>query len=349
MKDLGPLHYFLGIQVATISGDLILHQTKYAIDILERDAMHECKPIHTPMSQKNKPELTSPLYKDPKHYRSLVGALQYLTLTRPDLSYSVNHVSQYMQAPTDAHFTMVRRILRYVKGTVHLGIHIQTSSTLDLYAFSDADWAGCPLTRRSMTGYCTFLGSNIISWSAKKQPTVSRSSSEAEYRAMAQTTAELTWLTFLLRDLHVPLSSAPTLFCDNLSSLFMTVNPVFHARSKHIEMDYHYVRERVALGLLVTCHVSTRCQIADIFTKAQTHEALDSLRHKLCLVTTPSLTGDVSESLPDHKNHGTLQLQSKSLPDHNNHGILKNSKESFSLSNDKDPMILSTTKQDNIT
>ncbi|KAF5455446.1 hypothetical protein F2P56_025019 [Juglans regia] len=292
MKDLGALHYFLGVEVSYVSDGLVLHQSKYAIDLLDRALMRDCKPTHTPMTQKFKTVMDSTALCDPHTYRSLVGALQYLTLTRPDISFSVNYVSQFMHAPTQDHFTMVRRILRYVKGTAHHGLHIQNSSTLDLYAFSDADWAGCPQTRRSTTGFCTYLGSNLISWSAKKQPTVSRSSSEAEYRAMAQTAAEITWLTFILRDLQVPLITPPVLFCDNLSSLFMTVNPVFHSRSKHIELDYHYIRERVSLGLLITRHISTSAQIADVFTKPQTRYDLDRLKNKLCLVTTPSLRAD---------------------------------------------------------
>ncbi|KAF5463871.1 hypothetical protein F2P56_013999 [Juglans regia] len=146
MKDLGALHYFLGVEVSYVSDGLVLHQSKYAIDLLDRALMRDCKPTHTPMTQKFKTVMDSTALSDPHTYRSLVGALQYLTLTRPDISSSVNYVSQFMHAPTQDHFTMVRRILRYVKGTAHHGLHIQNSSTLDLYAFSDADWAGCPQT-----------------------------------------------------------------------------------------------------------------------------------------------------------------------------------------------------------
>ncbi|XP_031274883.1 uncharacterized protein LOC116133313 [Pistacia vera] len=258
MKDLGVLHYFLGIQVSTVSTGLFLQQTKYVVNILKCSGMHESKPIKTPLCTKTKPDPDSPLYPDPHAYRSLVGALPYLTLTRPYLSFSVNYVSQFMHAPIESHFGLVRRILRYVKGTINLGLHIQAYSSLDLYGFSDFDWAGCNITRRSTTGYCTYLGSNIISWCSKKQPTVSRSSYEAEYRALAQAAAEIMWLTFILRNLDVPLSQAPILFCDNMSSLFMTINPVFYARSKHIEVDYHYIMERVSLGLLVTKHIQTQ-------------------------------------------------------------------------------------------
>lgn len=128
-----------------------------------------------------------------------------------------------------AHLRIVQRILRYLKGTLDIGFHITSDTTLDLSAYSYADWAGCPTTRRSTTGYCTFLGKNVISWCAKKQHTISRSSTEAEYRAMANTAAELTWLTYILKDLGFSHFSPPVLYCDNLSALYMIVNPVFHA------------------------------------------------------------------------------------------------------------------------
>ena len=165
-----------------------------------------------------------------------------------------------MHAPTIGHYKMVKRILCHVCGTTTLGINIYKSSTLDLYGFSDADWVGCLIARRSTIDFCTFLGGNCISWSAKKQSTVARSSAEAEYRAMAFTVAELTWLSFILLDLGIPLPCSPILHYDNLSALYlyMTVNPVFHGWTKQIELDYHCVRERVALGALETCFVPSK-------------------------------------------------------------------------------------------
>ena len=223
--------------------------------------MSSCKPISTPMPSKGRhlPNCNE-LYPNPTHYRSIVGGLQYLTFTRPNISYSVNFVCQFMHAPTLAHYKFVKLILRYVRCTTHLGMHILASSTLDLYAFSDADWVGFTI------GFCTFLGGNCISWSAKKQSTIARSSAEVEYRSMASTVAELTWLSFLLRDLGIPFSCPSILHCDNLSALHMTINPVFHGRTKHIELDYHYVCEKVALGSLETCFISSTNQLTDIFT-----------------------------------------------------------------------------------
>ncbi|XP_039170468.1 uncharacterized mitochondrial protein AtMg00810-like [Eucalyptus grandis] len=250
MKDPGYLHYFLGIEAKRNSTDLFLCQTKYAIDLLTRAQMIDCKPISTPLSQR--PYILQsdsiPL-SNPLEYRSLVGGLQYLTLTHPDIAYATNMLCQKMQQPTIADFNNLKRVLRYVKGTISCGIFLHSRSSKQLYGFSDADWAGCTETRRSTTGFCTFLGSNLISWTAKKQPTVSRSSTEAEYRALASATAELTWVSFVLRDIGLSLSSPTRLFCDNQSAIALTANPILHARTKHIEVDFHFVREKVASAL----------------------------------------------------------------------------------------------------
>ena len=172
-----------------------------------------------------------------------------------------------MHNPSDFHFQLVKHILRYVRGTMNYGIRLLSKGSFELYAFSDVDWAGCPLTRCSTLGYCTYLGKNCISWSSKKYPTVARSSTKAEYQAFASTAAEITWLTYVLRDIGLYLYRHPVMFCDNISALHMAVNPVFHARTKHIELEYHFVREKVGLGSLVTHFVSSTGQVTDIFTK----------------------------------------------------------------------------------
>lgn len=284
IKDLGDLNYFLGIQVQRFKDGIFLSQSKYVADLLQTTDMADCKPVSTPMSIKPTTSAHGDaLYHDITNYRKIVGTLQYLTLTQPDLASAVNVVCQHMHAPTNAHFMMVKRILRYLKGTISMGLRILKDSSLALYAFSDADWAGCATTRRSTTGYCTFLGSNCVSWSAKKQPTVSRSSAEAEYRALASTTAELTKVSFILRDIGIYQNRPQILFCDNISALHMTVNPVFHSRTKHIDIDYHFVREKVALGTLTTKFVPSSQQVADIFTKPLARSHFDGLKCKLGL------------------------------------------------------------------
>ncbi|XP_022003360.1 uncharacterized mitochondrial protein AtMg00810-like [Helianthus annuus] len=200
-------------------------------------------------------------YKDLTFYRSLVGALQYLTITRPDISYAVNQVSQFLQNPSIDHLQNVKRILRYVKGTVNFGLVFSRPTQTKIIGYSDADWTHCLDTRRSTFGYSIFLGGNLVSWSAKKQATVSRSSCEFEYRAMASIAAELVWISHLLRELHALPPDRPTLLCDNKSALFLTQNPISKKRSKHIDLDYHFIRELVASGKLSTCFIPTKLQL----------------------------------------------------------------------------------------
>ena len=179
---------------------------------------------------------------NPHGYRSMVGALHYLTFTRLDISFAVHQVCQYMLAPTSIHLAAAKRVLRYIKGTLHHGIEF-TNGPLSLSAYIDADWAGDPDDKRSTSGFLIYLGSNVITWSAKKQPTVSRSSTESEYRALAFASAELCWIRTLLKDLGIYINDPPILWCDNVSALAIASNPVFHARTKHIEVDFHFVRE----------------------------------------------------------------------------------------------------------
>jgi len=199
-----------------------------------------------------------------------------------------------MSQPRSPHLIAAKRILRYLKGSPEFGLMFRRSSKpLTLIAYSDADWAGCPDSRRSTTSFCVFLGSNLISWTAKKQPTVSRSSAEAEYRALAHVCAESTWISHLLTELQFPHPTPITLLCDNLSTTYMASNPVFHARTKHIELDYHFIRERILSGTHRVQFVSSPDQLADIFTKGLHKHRFTLLRSNLVSQGQPSLRGCV--------------------------------------------------------
>jgi len=174
------------------------------VDLLERAGMAECKPCTTPVDINPKLPAYGLPVRDPSDYRSLAGALQWLTFTRPDLAYAVQKICLFMHDPREPHLAALKRILRYVRGTLHMGLLLQPSRSSDSTVYSDADWAGCPDTRRSTSGYAVFLGDNLVSWSSKRQNTVSRSSAEAEYRAVANGVAEATWLRQLLLELHAP-------------------------------------------------------------------------------------------------------------------------------------------------
>lgn len=195
--------------------------------------------------------------KDASIYRRLVGRLIYLTITRPEISYSVHVLSQFAQAPRKEHLEAAIRVVRYLKGNPGQGILLCADNDLRLYAYCDSDWASCPITRRSVTGYFVKLGQSPVSWKTKKQSTVSRSSAEAEYRAMAAATSELIWLKSLLASLTVNHEGPMRLYCDSQSAIHIAANPIFHERTKHIEIDCHYVREQLQTGNIVTAHVRT--------------------------------------------------------------------------------------------
>ncbi|KAD5962055.1 hypothetical protein E3N88_13528 [Mikania micrantha] len=301
ISDLGRLRYFLGIEVSRSSQGILLSQRKYVLDMLSECGLLGCKPVDSPMlpTRKLLPEDGSPL-KDPEKYRRLVGKLNYLTVTRPDISFVVSVLSQFMAIPYTGHWDAALRVIRYLKTTPGLGIlysdqgHYRVGAFTEdgdgrISGFSDADWAGCPISRRSTTGYCVFVGGNLVSWKSKKQHTVSRSSVESQYRAMADVTSEMMWVRRLLKELGIVSNDLMRLYCDNQSAIHIAKNQVFHERTKHIEVDCHLIRDRI-VGTqadppsIQPIHVKTEFQLADIFTKPLRKTHIDIICNKLGMI-----------------------------------------------------------------
>ena len=286
MKDLGPLNYFLGLEVSSFADGYYLTQAKYTSYLISQASITDSKIVDTPIEYNcrlNSHDGES--LSDVTLYRQLVGSLIYLTVTRLNISYVVHVVSQFMATPRSPHYAVVLRILQYLKGTIFDGLHFSSHSSLTLQAYSDADWAGDPTNRRSTTRYCFLLGDSLISWRSNKQTVVARSSTKAEYRALVATTAELILLHWLLQDLAVDCSTATKLHFDNRSAIQISHNDVFHEHTKHIEIDCHFIRHHLLQDKLTLQYVSSQDQLDDIFTKPLPPRTFGSLASKFIMVS----------------------------------------------------------------
>lgn len=268
IKDLGNLKYFLGMEIARSKKGIFVSQRKYVLDLLKDTAMLDCKPADTPMDSTTKLgsiQDSAPIEKG--RYQRLVGKLIYLSHTRPDIAFSVSVVSQYMNNPTEEHMTTVQRILRYLKMTPGKGLFFKKNAARGVEVYSDADWAGSITDRRSTSGLCTYVWGNLTTWRSKKQSVVARSSAEAEFRAMAQGICEGIWLKRLLVELKVPIDGSIKLLSDSQSAISIAKNPVQHDRTKHIEIDKHFIKEKIEGGIVEPIYISSSLQNADILTK----------------------------------------------------------------------------------
>lgn len=274
IKDLVLLKYFLDIEVAHSKEGFVISQRKYTLDILEDCGMTACKPSNFPMEKNLK------LRKDDDseevnatHYRRLVGRLLYLTVTRPGITFAVNQLSQFLCNPWKTHLDKLHRVLRYLKATPGQGFFLLSFGSLHLITYCDASWLSCRTTRRSCTWYFISLGGSPVSWRTKKQTVVSRSSAEAKYKSMASTVCEVLWLRWLLQDLDADQNGPTRLMCDNETARHIAANPIYHERTKDVEMNCYFVHERIHSGEVKTVAIKTNSQTAYIFTKALGHKS----------------------------------------------------------------------------
>ncbi|KAL1214822.1 Retrovirus-related Pol polyprotein from transposon RE1 [Cardamine amara subsp. amara] len=265
---MGALSYFLGIEVTRTTSGLTLTQTKYINDLLHRVSMVAAKPVSTPLLDHPVLNATSgPLLADPAEYRSVIGSLQYLLFTRPDIACAVNKLSQFMHQPCEDHWLAAKRVLRYLASTKKMGLFFSASNPMTVHAFSDADWAGNKDNYTSTGAYLVYVGKHLVSWSSKKQKTVAQSSTELEYKSVSATSSEVEWVMTLLGELGFSPSTPPVIYCDNIGATYFCANPVFHSRMKHVAVDYHVIRQIVQSGLLRVRHVASADQLVDTLTK----------------------------------------------------------------------------------
>jgi len=221
---------------------------------------------------------------DKGRYQRLVGKLIYLSHTRPDISFAVSTVSQFMNSPNEEHQEAVYRILRYLKTSPGKGLFFKKETNRGIEVMSDADWAGSLTDRRSTSGYCSFVWGNLVSWRNKKQSVVARSSAEAEFRALALRICEGMWLKRLLEELQLLVEPPMKLLCDNQAAISISKNPVLHDRTKHVEIDRHFIKEKIEDGIVEIIYTPTRQQTADVLTKAVARTQFDTLLSKLGMI-----------------------------------------------------------------
>jgi hypothetical protein len=280
MSDLGPLHYYLGIEVRQSSLGITLCQSTYAGKIIEKVGLSGCNPCDTPMEPRLKLSKASsnPLV-DKTMYRSIVRSLRYLVHTRPDIAFAVGYVSQFMEAPMTEHWSTVKHLLRYIAGTkTHGCVYHHGKGTLELIGYSDADHAGDGDDRKSTSSAIFFLGRSPVSWQFQKQRVVALSSCEVEYIVGATGACQGVWLSRLLADLLNMKVIAPLLYIDNKSTLALAKNPVLHDYSKHIDIRFHFIQDCINNGVLVADFIRTGDQLANLFTKPLPRARLQELR-----------------------------------------------------------------------
>lgn len=282
MSDLGLMHYFLGIEVIQLGVGIFISQKKYVSDVLERFNMLQCNPVSTPsetglkLSKDHDGERV-----DSTYFKQIVGSLMYITSTRPDIMHAVSTLSRYMENPTKMHLMAAKRVFRYLKGTTDFGILYKKGKMSSVYGYTDSDYAGDIDDRKSTSGNVFLMSSGAVSWSSKKQPIVTLSTTEAEFVAAATCSCQAIWLRRMLDVIGSQQHSPTIIYCDNISTIKLSRNPVFHGRSKHIDVRFHFLRDLCLEGVIELRFCKTEDQVADIMTKALKQPAFKKLRSML--------------------------------------------------------------------
>ncbi|CAL9006280.1 unnamed protein product [Prunus brigantina] len=305
MTDLGLLHHFLGMRVEQTDKHIFIHQKKYAMKILEKFGMRDCKSVAIPLvvNEKLCREDGSEA-ADESEFRHIVGSLLYLTATRPDVMFASSLLARFMHNPSKKHMGTAKRVLRYIQGTLDFGIEFAKGKTATLIGYCDSDWAGSEDDMRSTSGYAFTLGSGMFSWASIKQNTVALSTAEAEYVSATEATSQAKWLRFVLEDFGEEHVEGTQILCDNTSAIAMARNPVHHQKTRHtllekrvftadISRKFHFIREAIQAKEIELVYCKTEDQIADILTKALPKDRFVRLRSLLGVKSAKGLEGSV--------------------------------------------------------
>ncbi|KAG7561531.1 Zinc finger CCHC-type superfamily [Arabidopsis thaliana x Arabidopsis arenosa] len=286
MTDLGKMCYFLGVEVVQSENGIFLCQKKYAAEVLSRYGMEDCNPVNNPMVPGTK--LSKDMEgddADPSLYKQLIGSLMYLTATRPDIMFTVCFLSRFMMQPKAAHLWAAKRVLRYIKGTLQMGLLYTSAGEETMKAYTDSDFAGDVDGGRSTSGYVFLMSNAAVAWSSKKQPIVTLSTTEAEYVAASFCATQCLWMKRILGNLSQTEERCVTILCDNSSSIKLSKNPILHGRTKHIKVRFHFLRELVKDEEVDLVHCGTQEQVADIMTKPLKLDTFVKLRRMLGVQT----------------------------------------------------------------
>ncbi|KAK6160669.1 hypothetical protein DH2020_004050 [Rehmannia glutinosa] len=281
---MGELTFFLGLQVKQMKDGTVISQTKYTRDLMKKIDMEEKSYVKILMNTSVKMDMDADgRAVDQTRYKALIGSLLYLTTSRPDILHAVCLCARFQSNPKESHMSAAKRILKYLKGCEEVGLWYPKESGFKLIGYSDSDYARCRVDMKITSGTCQMLGNRLVSWFSKKQNSIATSIAEAEYIAAGSCCAQVLWMRQQLRDYEIEEREIP-IMCDNTSAIAITQNPVLHSRTKHIDVRYHFIRDRVEKKDITQEYISTDKQLGDIFTKPLCESRFEELKNELGLI-----------------------------------------------------------------